>query len=69
MPYPKVPDPADRPTLAIPEAGKYLGLNRSASYRAAKSGYLPTVQLSESRFVVPTAALRRLLGLDAGDAA
>lgn len=60
-----LPRPEDRPTLDIPEAGAYLGLNRPQSYRAAKAGLLPTVQVSERRWKVPTAALRKMLGLDA----
>lgn len=62
---PPIPSPLERPTLDIPEAGAYLGLNRVASYRAARDGHLPTVQISERRWKVPTAALRVLLGLDA----
>lgn len=62
---PRIPldqlNPLDTPTLPIPEGGLYLGLGREASYRAAKSGHLPTVQVSERRWVVPTAALLRLL--------
>jgi hypothetical protein len=68
-PLPPLPSPLEQPTLDIPVAGAYLGLNRIASYRAAKDGHLPTVQISERRYKVPTAALRRMLGLDAGDAA
>lgn len=61
---PSIPlDPIETPTVSIPEAGRFLGLDRSASYRAAKSGYLPTVQVSERRWVVPTARLLELLGL------
>lgn len=60
-----LPDPATRPVLDIPEAGAYLGLSRLQAYRAAKSGLLPTVQISERRWKVPTAALRKMLGLDA----
>ena len=62
-PLKPLPDPRITPTLDIPEAGAYLGLNRIASYRAAKAGHLPTVQISERRFKVPTAALRTMLGL------
>lgn len=62
---PRIPlaelDPSTTPTLSITEAGQYLNLERNAAYRAAKAGYLPTVQLSERRWVVPTAALKRLL--------
>jgi hypothetical protein len=60
-------------TLSIPVAGALLGLDRAAAYRAAKRGFLPTVQVSERRWVVPTARLLELLGLseqvrDAGEA-
>lgn len=58
-------DPREKPTLPIAEAGALLGLDRSASYRAARSGFLPTLQVSERRWVVPTAALMGLLGLAA----
>lgn len=61
---PPLPDPADRPVLDVPEAGAYLGMNRVQSYKAAKSGLLPTVQVSERRIKVPTAALRRMLAMD-----
>lgn len=59
-----IPDVSDTPVVSIPEAGALLGLSRSAAYRAAKSGHLPTVYLGERRQVVPTAALRKMLGLD-----
>ena len=65
QPLAPIPPPAERPTLDIPEAGAYLGLSRIASYRAAKDGYLPVIQISERRFKVPTAALREMLGLPA----
>jgi hypothetical protein len=61
---PPVPLAAERPTLSIPEAGAYLGLRYVASYEAANKGYLPTIQTSAKRRVVPTAALRRLLLID-----
>ncbi len=64
-PSPKIPldqlDPATTPVLDIPEGGAYLGLDRNRAYRAAKAGHLPTVQVSERRWVVPTAALLRML--------
>lgn len=60
-----LPDPADQPVLDIPEAGQYLGLNRIQSYRAARAGILPTIQVSERRYKVPVASLRKMLGMDA----
>ena len=60
---PHLPAASDRPTLSIAEAGRFLGLSRTAAYRAATSGHIPTIRTSEHRFVVPTAAFRTLLGL------
>jgi hypothetical protein len=64
---PHVPAAWDRPTLTIAEAGRHLGLSRTAAYRAATSGHIPTIRTSEHRFVVPTAAFRALLGLPPED--
>ena len=54
-----------KPTLTIPEAGKVLGMCRRVAYAAAKSGYIPTIQVSEKLQKVPSAALRKMLGLEA----
>ena len=59
-----IPDPQERPTLSVPEAGALVGLGRSASFDAARRGELPTLKFGR-RLVVPTALLRRLLGFDA----
>lgn len=56
-----------RPTLSIPEAGRVVGLGINGSYRAAKEGQLPTVDLGK-RKKVPTEMLKKMLGL-ASDAA
>ena len=63
---PQLPHPLDRPTLTIPEAGLYLGLQRVPAYTAANRGYIPTIWTSPHRRVVPTAGLWRLLELDPG---
>jgi excisionase family DNA binding protein len=44
----------------VPEAGKLLGMGRSAAYEAARSGQLPTIKIG-GRYKVPKAALHRLL--------
>lgn len=49
-------------TLSVVEAGSILGLSRSAAYRAAKRGEIPTITLS-GRLYVPTARLLAMLGL------
>lgn len=48
--------------LPVPEAGRLLGLGRSASYEAARRGELPTLRLGR-RLVVPVARLEAMLGL------
>lgn len=62
--YGPLPDPRDRPVLDVPEAGHYMGLSRQSSYDAAARGDIPTIRIGR-RLVVPTAALRRLLLIDA----
>lgn len=50
-------------TVTVAEAGEALGgLSRNASYRAVKSGDIPSIKIG-GRIVVPTAALRKMLGL------
>jgi excisionase family DNA binding protein len=60
---PPLPDPADKPTLTVEEAGRYLGISRPTAYEAAKNGTLPVLRVNR-RLLVPTAALRRMLALD-----
>ncbi len=60
----RLPDPEDQPTLTIwPEAGRALGISRSAAYSGAASGEIPTIRIGR-RVLVPTAALRNLLQMD-----
>lgn len=49
------------PVVDVPTAGAALGLSRSASYRAAEGGYLPTIKLGDRRLVVPVARLLAML--------
>ena len=60
---PSFPRPEEQPTMTIEEAGRWLGLGRSAAYEAAKRGEIPTIRFGR-RLVVPTAGPRRLLQLD-----
>jgi hypothetical protein len=54
-----------KPTISVQEAGmKIFGLSRNASYEAAKRGDFRTIKLGK-RIVVPTAPLRRQLGIEA----
>lgn len=59
----RLPDPQERPTVTVPEAGHLLGLAKASAYEAAHSGQLPTIRIGR-RLLVPTAALRRLLEID-----
>lgn len=59
-----LPDPQVQPTMTVPEAGRYFGLQKAASYNAARRGEIPTITVGR-RLLVPTAKLRVLLGLDA----
>lgn len=59
-----IPVPDEAPTIPLwPAAGRAVGLGRSATYDAAARGDIPTIRLGR-RIVVPTASLRRLLGMD-----
>lgn len=62
-----VPNPREQPVLSVEEAGRLLGLGRSAAYQAVAKGEIPSLRLGRRR-VVPTAALRRLLALDVDEA-
>jgi hypothetical protein len=67
-----IPDPAKRPTVPLwPDAARAFGLGRARAFELARRGELPfpVYRLGRS-FRVPTAALRRTLGLDpeGGDA-
>jgi excisionase family DNA binding protein len=50
-------------TTSVPEAGKLLGIGRNAAYEAARRGDIPTIKIGK-RVVVPTALLKRMLGLE-----
>jgi excisionase family DNA binding protein len=52
-----------RPTVTIPEAAAILRVSKASIYRAARAGTFPVVRV-QTRMVVPTAALERLLELD-----
>ena len=50
-------------TITVEEAAELVGMSRSAAYRAAARGQLPTVRLGR-RLRVPTAKFLAMLGLD-----
>lgn len=58
-----LPTPQETPTITVERAAEALGISRASAYRAAATGDIPTLRIGR-RLVVPTAALRRLVGLD-----
>jgi hypothetical protein len=68
MSIPALPDPNIEPVLSVERAGAIVGLRRSAAYEAVRRGDLPGLRVG-SRWVVPTARLRSLLGLDGAQSA
>ncbi|MBM3531159.1 MAG: helix-turn-helix domain-containing protein [Alphaproteobacteria bacterium] len=55
-------DVLDKPTCTVEEFRKLMGLSKNPAYDAIKRGDIPSIRLG-GRIVVPTAPLRRLLGL------
>ena len=62
---PHSPPKIERLATTVPEAGKALGLGKSASYEAARRGDIPTVRIGK-RLLVPLAALKRMLEVTPG---
>ena len=52
-----------QPTIPVPTAARLLGLSRNGTYEAIKRGELPSIRVG-GRVVVPTAPLRKMLGLE-----
>lgn len=55
-------------TVPVEVAGRALGLSRNSAYAAVKAGQIPSLKIGGA-IRVPTAPLRRMLGLDAQEAA
>ena len=68
----ELPDPATQPTITVDELGELMGVSRSTAYESVRNGEIPSIRLGR-RIVIPTAAVRRMLLIDAvggrGDAA
>ena len=58
------PDPLSQPTMTVDDAASIMKISRASAYEAVRSGEIPSIRIGR-RIVVPTAALRRMLGLDA----
>lgn len=52
-----------RAALTVPEAAALLGVGTRQCYEAARRGEIPAIRVGR-RWIVPTAALLRLLGED-----
>ncbi len=50
------------PTISVVEAGEILGICERSAYRAVNAGDLPSIRIGR-RVLVPTAELRRMLGI------
>ena len=50
-------------TVTVEVAGKAFGLSRNPAYAACKSGQIPCLRIGR-KIVVPTAPLRRMLGIE-----
>jgi hypothetical protein len=54
-------------TVPVEVAGKAFGLGRNSAYQAVREGQLPGVRIGR-KIAVPTAPLRKMLGLTNEDA-
>jgi excisionase family DNA binding protein len=57
-------DPRLRPTISVAETAVVLNVGVSTVYAAVARGEIPCIRVCERRRI-PTASLRRMLGLDA----
>jgi len=55
-----VPDPSGRRWISIEEAGRYFGVGKARAHQLARAGVIPTLQISERRWLVPVSALQEL---------
>jgi hypothetical protein len=53
----------ERVSISVETAGRAFGLGRNSAYRAVKEGQLPSIRIG-AKIVVPTAPLRRMLGIE-----
>lgn len=62
----RLPDPEVTPALSVAEAARFLKMGRTRAYELARTGKFPVDVLDTGgALIVPTAALRRFLKLDA----
>ena len=61
-----LPKASEYPTVSVEMAGAALGLSRASAYEGVRTGEIPSIRIGR-RIVIPTAQLRRMLGLDEMD--
>lgn len=64
IPSGALPDPAEKPVLTVDEIIPFVRLSRNGTYQAVERGEIPSIRIGR-RILIPTAAFRRLLGMDA----
>lgn len=64
IPVNRAPDGAVRLTISVDDTADWLGISRALAYEGVKSGAIPSIRVGR-RWLVPVAALRRLVGEDA----
>jgi hypothetical protein len=50
-------------TVSVEVAGRAFGLSRNVAYDACKSGQIPSLRIG-GKITVPTAPLRKMLGIE-----
>ena len=62
---PTLPTAEDEPTITVDRARVFYGLSRGGMFAAVKRGDIPSIRIGR-RILLPTASVRRQLGLDDG---
>ncbi|MBO0767554.1 MAG: helix-turn-helix domain-containing protein [Solirubrobacterales bacterium] len=60
VPTNPLPDPGQRATITVEEAGAFLGVSRTSAYAAAHRGEIPTIRIGK-KLLVPVARLRAMV--------
>jgi excisionase family DNA binding protein len=53
------------PLISVEEAGEILGLSRNGAYQAVARGDIQSIKIGTKVIRIPTAPLRRKLGIEA----
>jgi excisionase family DNA binding protein len=51
--------------MQVDDVAAALGISRASAYEGVKTGDIPCIRIGR-RFLIPTAAVRRMLHLDSG---